>query len=100
MLAMKSNIINGFLLDSYIAGGNQERFQEFRLERIIEQITSSGVLFLNDGIKFAPCVRDQLSSHQGEVFEWLTKSIKPIKVYTITEFFQKPEPENVFLTSN
>ena len=75
--------ISGVLIDSYIASEYQNTLSQFRLQAIIEHVSSNGIVFQNHGLKYDKCIRDYILSRQGDIYRQISKRIKPIKVKKI-----------------
>ena len=55
---------------------------EFRLQSIIEHVSSNGIVLQNHGFEYDSCIRDYILSRQEDVYRVISKRIKPIKVNT------------------
>ena len=67
------------LIDTMIAGYYQEDLKQFTLNKIIETMNSNGVIFLNEGSKYASCIRNYIFDRQQEVLNEVSKNVKVIK---------------------
>lgn len=66
------------LIDAMIAGHYQYELTHLEIDRIIESLSGVGVIFLNDGLKFASCMREFIFDHQQLVLNEVSKSVKKI----------------------
>ena len=78
--SITSGQIIGALIDSYVASEHQSVLSPFRLQSIIEHVSSNGIVFQNNGFGYDTCIRDYILSRQEEVYRIIQKRIKPIKV--------------------
>ena len=78
--ALRKEEVQGALIDSYVAAEYQDKLKNLRLQSIIEHVSSNGVVFLNNGLRYASCIRDFILSRQSELFELISKNVQPLKV--------------------
>lgn len=74
--ALRDNTIEYVLIDVFIAGQYTEELKEFKLGRIVEAMTSNGVMYLNKGLKFVQCVRNYIFSSQQEILVYVSENAK------------------------
>ena len=78
--AMEKQDVDASLIDSYVAAEHQEALSKFRLQEIIEHVTSNGVMFQNKGKQHEQCVKDYLLSNQDSTFQLIASYFKPLRV--------------------
>ena len=70
----------GALLDSYVAGFHQDKFQEFRLNDIKEDLFTYGVVLMPTVIKYEKCFKEFLMSNHDFLSHVVSSNIIPLKV--------------------
>ena len=80
IIALEKEEIKGFLIDSYVESFYQDKLAKFQRQMVIEHVTSYGIVFLNDGVRYAACVRDYVFSHQSEISDLITKHVDLLQV--------------------
>ena len=78
--ALRNNDVKGALIESFVAAEYQPQLSGFRLQTIIEHVSSYGIVFQNKGTRFSKCIREYVFSRQGAIFDIISNSITPIKV--------------------
>ena len=86
--ALKRREVRGILIDSYIAAEYEEQLKQFKRQMVIEYITSYGVVFLNEGVRFSDCVRDYVFSRQNEISEIIRQNVQLLEVCTVILFLE------------
>jgi len=84
--ALERKEIKGFLIDNYVESVYQDRLVKFHRQMVIEHVTSYGVVFLNDGVRYASCIRDYVFSHQSDISDLITKSVELIQVMFLLNY--------------
>lgn len=74
--ALRKEVVRIALVDSMVAGYHQELLSEFTLNKIIEQMSMLGVIFLNDGQKYEKCVRQFTYDNQNEILEQVAANVR------------------------
>eukprot|EP00111_Clytia_hemisphaerica_P018047 TCONS_00053399-protein len=87
--ALKRREVRGILIDSYIAAEYEEQLKSFKRQMVIEYITSYGVVFLNEGVRFSDCVRDYVFSRQNEISEIIRQNVQLLEVSTTSAAAEK-----------
>lgn len=77
--SLRTETIKIALIDTMVAGHFQEALEGFELNKIIESMTTVGVIFLNDGSKFAKCARNYIYDKQQEVLNEISQSVRIVK---------------------
>jgi len=98
VIGLMNKDIRGALIDSYVAAENQKKLAPFRLQNIIEHVSTNGIVFQNNGIKFASCIRDFILSRQTQVFEIILERVKPIKISGTS--FAEEKSQNLINTNS
>ena len=80
VVALRNNDVKGALIESFVAAEYQTQLSGFRLQTIIEHVSSYGIVFQNKGTRFSKCIREYVFSRQGAIFDIISNSITPIKV--------------------
>eukprot|EP00794_Sanderia_malayensis_P003191 gene3191-3663_t len=76
---VKDDMIQGILLDAYIAGEFQDKLDDLRLHQVIDYIFSYGVVLSRDGLAMRQCFNHFLESKQSRIYSTISKVIKPLK---------------------
>lgn len=79
LTALHEESIQATLIDSYVAAEHQKKLNVFRLQDIIELVTSNGVVFQNNGIKHEECIKEYLLSRQDLIFKQISSIVRPLR---------------------
>ena len=74
--ALNNNEVNMAVVDVLIAARNSPLLTEFILDRIIEEETNAGVVFLPQGIKYASCFHEYILNNQRDIINTVSKIVK------------------------
>ncbi|XP_065053809.1 uncharacterized protein LOC135682729 [Rhopilema esculentum] len=85
----------GALLDSYVAGFHQDKFQEFRLNDIKEDLFTYGVVLMPTVMKYEKCFKEFLMSNHDFLSHVVSSNIIPLKK-TTDESTAEEMSKNIF----
>ena len=83
--AMDKDIIQGALIDSYIAGEYQTELENYNLQEILEHMFVYGVVLSRDAVQLERYLRETIERQQSSIYNVIAKSIKPLTVRYILE---------------
>ena len=78
--ALKKGVIQGALLDTYIAGEFQDQLQDYKLQEILEHVFVYGVVLARDAERLEKELRTYLERKQSKIYNTISKVVKPLKV--------------------
>lgn len=73
------------LLDAMVAGSYKELLSVMTLNKVIETMTSNGVIFVNDGAKFAQCFREYIMDRQQAILELVTQNVDSVQYSSFSD---------------
>jgi hypothetical protein len=77
--ALRSDEIQGALLDTYIAGEFQDDLQDYKLQEILEHVFVYGLVLARDAEKLEKELRTYLERKQSKIYNTISKVVKPLK---------------------
>jgi len=77
--ALNQGVIQGALLDTYIAGEFQENLVEYKLQEILEHVFVYGVVLARDAEKLEKEMRTFLERKQSQIYSIISQVVKPLK---------------------
>ena len=76
--ALNEETVSLALIDVMTAAYYEEELKGFILDRIIETMTSNGVIFVHKGMKYATCVRNYIFDSQDKILNKVSETVKVI----------------------
>ena len=74
--ALKQGDVSMALIDILVASQYQEEFKEFVLDRVIEHLSSNGVVFFPRGMKYSSCIHEYILNSQREIINNVSMILK------------------------
>lgn len=78
--ALRLEEVKGILIDTYVAAEHKDHLAGFKKQMVIEHISSYGIVFLNEGLRFDKCIRDYVFSRQNEISDIIRNRVKLLEV--------------------
>ena len=82
--ALKNRIVDGLVVDAYVAGAKKELFSDFfRIRKVFDHKSAYGVVLAGDAMKLKKCFTKFIKENRAMIFDELDKVVEAIEVSII-----------------